>query len=58
MKNVYGEPMLELGMEIGDLSISFFKFGGLNAVTYNDWAASHFHTVFEFQYIKNGNVKR
>ena len=56
MKNVYGEPMLELGMEIGDLSISFFKFGELNAITYNDWAASHFHTVFEFQYIKDGNV--
>ena len=45
-----------LSFDIGDMTVSVLKNSSLGQISVNDRCDPHFHTHFEFQYIKSGSI--
>ncbi len=45
-----------LSFDIGDMTVSVLKNSSLGQININDYCDPHFHTHFEFQYIKSGSI--
>lgn len=48
--------MSRLSFDIGDMTVTVLKNSSLGQISVNDRCDPHFHTHFEFQYIKSGSI--